>query len=280
MEECMKECFIDLKNSTSINYLERLLGRSKNDKIATICHHNCSVLLNINDYKHNGRYPFRSILTSTEFLSSVFSMFNFIMIFICYNLIFSNNNKSVSFTGLYKLQYIISLICWISSTLFHIYDTWYTRCMDYFTGYIFFIVTLYIFTLRSLYLFKFNQKNIIFFRNYMVPLLRIWTLLHIFYMYYIDFNYVFHKVSCIIIYIMILCNWTAYIIKMIKFIHTRYLIIYILFILSGGIIEVMDFPPLFYLLDSHAIWHFLSGLAVPFYYLFISKDIVNETVNQ
>lgn len=259
--------------STTYSIIDKILLRSRETKLSNYCHYQCSLNNNINYIKINGRYPFREILYCTEFFASIFSIFNLLVHFYFFNRKIAKQLKFNKLGQLYKIQYQIFCMCWISSALFHINDILITRYMDYFFAFLFLIFALYLNIYRTILLL--NIKNT-FLMDRLKYSLIFYYIFHVFYMILIDFNYDYSKTSCAVLFVVNNILWFIQYVKSRQYPHAKYILIYSILLIIGALIEIYDLPPLFYLIDSHAIWHLITALIAPFYYFYLEKDMIHK----
>lgn len=267
MKRCIKAANVKL------NLLDIIFCRSHNQKLAESCHYVLSKEYNTNSFKYHGRYPFREVLGCTEFFSAVFSLLNCIVNLFCYSVFLKKNLKYSKLRQLLRLQNFVVCICWICSTIFHINDIFATRCLDYFGALLFLTLAFYISIVRLSYSYKANTFYLKSIRN-LVCLIYFSVVT---YMAFIRFDYRLHKILCGIFLMSTVVAWlqTYYLTK--KFGYAKYLPLYIICLFAGILVEMRDFPPFYYLLDSHAIWHLITACIAPIYYLYLKEDMLNES---
>ncbi|KAM0687578.1 Post-GPI attachment to proteins factor 3, partial [Conglomerata obtusa] len=96
------------------------------------------------------------------------------------------------------------------------------------------------------------------------------------YMILYDFNYLLHKITCSVFLILTFSCWILQYTAFEKKSYSKYIIAYIIVVLIGAGIEIMDIPPIWFLIDSHAIWHLITALAAPLYYEFLKNDMLHK----
>ncbi|ORD94417.1 PER1 [Enterospora canceri] len=289
---CSGGCVDEIVEEIKLNFVDRILNRTKLDKAVLLCNYNCIKQLKYNNCKYNGRWIFMSLLGFTELLSSGCALLKFII-----NLSYYKKLVRISRGSPLRVDYLIHYgamsLAFISSFLFHLHETVLTRNMDYFTAVFTIAMSALVTTQRNiLILISINKKNrqsgtelpkcyyvlkqtvrIIFVTGYVY---------HVYRMLYIDFNYKYNMVVCGILLCLIQLNYlitTVYYKN--KHIKDKIVTLTNLIIISG-VFELSDFPPLFYLMDSHFLWH--AGLLLsikPFYkFTFLEAKLYRKMFNR
>lgn len=268
LSELMKVCLKSTKVPYSI--FDKLIGRSYSEKLLVDCHYKCSVAMGVNNIKLEGRYPFFRILFCTEFFSTLFSAFNLIVHLVCFNTMIKKNIRKSKIGNLLYTQHVIICSCWIFSMFFHIQDTKITRYLDYFFAFLFLVFAFYLNLVRSKLLIQSRKLNL---RNIRY-LLTLYYILHVFYMVYIDFNYSYSKIASGCLFALSVFLWTFQYFSLRRLKYSKYILFYMIGVVMGAMFEIYDMPPLFYLVDSHALWHLFTAILAPLYYLYIKDDML------
>ncbi|CAK7893996.1 protein Per1p [[Candida] anglica] len=241
-----------------------------------------------------GKWPFIRIFGITEIFSVVFSLFNLYSNWINLPKIHSEYEKHINneFKNMY-LQYLIllyvSITGWIFSTLFHIRDSPLTETLDYYGAIAIIVCNFNTITIRyfELYKAKYNKIRYIFqfilFSIYILHLIKLQN--HWDYDYNIKFNLVFgvgalilwclHSYNVNILYgknnhiynnsIQLLPYETKIMSKLDKTIYLSNVklipilpIILNAVLIFGMSLELIDFVPIYLLIDAHSLWHFVT----------------------
>jgi len=214
-----------------------------------------------------GKWPFIKFMGLQEPASAIFSVMNLV----CHYKLLKNFQSEVSNDyPCYKLWHIFSFVCingWFWSTIFHARDFPTTEFLDYISAYSIVLVTLYCFLIRMLHNKSWILKGIItaatlsFYLNYCM------------YLKIGRFDYGFNIVVNIVtgsfagvgwlIWCLFVFNKRSY--------YKKILLFYFLLALFTGL-EVLDFPPILWTFDAHALWH-LSSIPLTFiFYSFVIDD--------
>lgn len=257
---------------TRLTLLDSIVLRNKAQKLAELFHYRYCLSKKINNVKFNGRYPFRPLLGATEFFSALFSFGNLVSNLYSYTHFVAPLKSESVVCSLVKTHICISILTWTFSTWFHINDTTVTRNLDYFCGFLNICFFLYCAIARHMLEFAAETH----FSLYMRPMLLVFLamyLAHICYMTLVKFDFVFHKYLCGTLFAMAMVSWLHISYMHFPKPHSLYLMVFTGGTLASAIIEVTDAPPVFYLIDSHALFHLVTMAFTPFYYMFVREDL-------
>lgn len=274
MQSCELSCKQAASKLIKINFIDRLVGRTLDEKLRNHCHINCLKNLKIRNIKRGGRWGFRPILGMTEAFSAIFAFISFYTMAVGFKRKIEPKLSSSPMAILYIVQYYVVNAAFLSSCLFHIRETPFSRYADYFTAFATILVGLLV-ALNRLVLFK---RPDIFeeFLGITIRMALAFFIMHVYKMAFHEFDYVYNKIVCgTFFFLTCTCNFTTFL-HYREFSHSRQIVYSVGCLLIGGGVEILDISPLFYLFDSHALWHFFMAAATPFYLEFISKDIDHQ----
>ncbi|XP_017460641.1 PREDICTED: post-GPI attachment to proteins factor 3 [Rhagoletis zephyria] len=214
-----------------------------------------------------GKWPFLRFLGTQEPASVLFSICNLV---VHIRMLRRFRTEVRPDSPCYKLWHIFSFVCingWIWSTVFHTRDFPVTELMDYAFAYSIVLVSLYCMVMRMIYRQSLILRGLIslvfvsFFVNYFA------------YLSLGKFSYSLNMTTNIVTGIISALGWfvwcylerhrRAYYRKIIRF--------YILFGMSMSL-ELLDFPPILWLIDAHALWHLATVAVISLFYDFIIDD--------
>lgn len=232
----------------------------------------------------HGKWPFKRIFGIQEFVSAFFSLGNFYVNYLGFHRL-KTSATSFQFFNVFLVS-IISMLAWISSTIFHIRDFLFTEKLDYYfagatvlTGFhaiaarlfnlhrkpilcwIWFSLcvlafTAHVYRLETDWLYTYNMRA-----NITIGILQNCLLsklcFNIYYKYYnqsqTDLSYI---------------NYTGKMILPSFFksskLYSLYPLLLTVIVTLGVSLEVFDFAPFFDLVDAHALWHAVT--IIPLYY--------------
>ncbi|EIJ93125.1 uncharacterized protein NEPG_02081 [Nematocida parisii ERTm1] len=169
------------------------------------------------------------------------------------------DNKLYTYINILLIYYIINTITWLSSGLFHIRDIYITQCVDYFSA------ILSIFTSIAISLYR------LYLINTHCVLSIIWFI-HILYMLN-NFNFLYNSIICGVFYCLNVILWYIWYTSIKEYSYSRILVLIISGMCISVLFQVIDFGPIYFLLDSHALWHILGFIFSTFLYVFIIIDL-------
>ncbi|XP_004522696.1 post-GPI attachment to proteins factor 3 [Ceratitis capitata] len=214
-----------------------------------------------------GKWPFVRFLGMQEPASVLFSILNLIA-HIRWLRRFRTEVRPDS--PCYKLWHIFSFICingWIWSAVFHTRDFPVTELMDYAFAYSIVLVSLYCMIMRMLHRRSIILRGLIsliflsFFVNYFA------------YLSLGKFSYSLNMTTNMITGALSALGWLvwSYLERHRRPNYRKIIRFYILFGMSMSL-ELLDFPPILWLLDAHALWHLATVPVISVFYDFIIDD--------
>lgn len=144
----------------------------------------------------------------------------------------------------------ISLNAWFWSTVFHTRDFPLTELFDYGFAYSMVLSGLYCFTLRILH----RRSNLV--KTLVTILFTYYFLNHFAYLSIGKFDYSYNMKANIITGVFSSIGWIFWYIRN-RRIKTYSWKIFLFHLLVGAtvLLELNDFPPIFWIFDAHSIWH-------------------------
>lgn len=215
-----------------------------------------------------GKWPFVRILGLQEPASVLFSLLNIYVNFSCIKQ-FRKNVRSDS--PMYWVWHGFCAVClnaWFWSTVFHARDFPLTEFLDYSFAFSIMLMNCYCMFLRVM-----RGTLPRFFNILVTALFAAFYLNHIYYLSGPKFDYGYNMAVNIIVGSITVFGWFAW------SLYNRFRLPYVwkaglffaLFALST-LLEIVDTPPWFYLIDCHALWHFTSAPITYIIYSFIIDD--------
>lgn len=256
-----------------LSLLDNIVLRRKKQKLEELFHYRYCLSRNINNTKFNGRYPFRPLLGATEFFSALFSLGNLVSNMYSYIHFISPLKLQCITSKLVKAHLCISILTWVFSAWFHINDTAITRNLDYFCGFLNICFFLYCAAVRLTLEFCRDAHLSLYMRTLFLMFTALY-LAHVCYMTLVRFDFVLHKFLCGTLFAMAIALWLHISYMHFPKPHALYLMVFAGGTLASALVEIADVPPVFYLIDSHALFHLMTMVFTPFYYLFVRDDLV------
>ncbi|XP_057631063.1 post-GPI attachment to proteins factor 3 isoform X2 [Chionomys nivalis] len=154
----------------------------------------------------------------------------------------------------------VSLNAWFWSTVFHTRDTDLTEKMDYFCASAVILYSIYLCCVRTVGL---QHPSV---ASAFGALLLLLLSAHISYLSLVRFDYGYNMMANVAIGLVNLAWWLAWCLRNRRRLpHTRRCVVVVLLLQALSLLELLDFPPLFWVLDAHAIWHIST---IPLHILF------------
>lgn len=157
---------------------------------------------------------------------------------------------------------LVSLNAWFWSTVFHSRDTYLTEKMDYFCASAVILYSIYLCCVRTLGL----KRPVV---SSMVGVLLILAFTsHVSYLTFVSFDYGYNMAANATIGMVNLLWWLCWCWQNRRTLPYWWKCGLVVMLLHGlALLELLDFPPLLWILDAHAVWHLST---VPVHFLFYS----------
>ncbi|XP_053373559.1 post-GPI attachment to proteins factor 3-like [Mercenaria mercenaria] len=213
----------------------------------------------------HGKWPFVRLYGIQEPASMIFSVFNGLA-HLC---IFYYRKLIPSSTPMYYVWHgaaITAMFAWTCSTIFHCKDTDFTEKMDYFCA--FSIVLYNTFTLACRVL-----GTVKWYRPALIGLGCVaFFIQHVCYLTFNKFDYGYNMQVNIGVAVCNMIGWTAWCFMMRRNKYVWKAIASIVGIQLLLCLELGDFPPLYWALDAHSLWHAGTWPLALLWYSFIIDD--------
>ncbi|XP_034941578.1 post-GPI attachment to proteins factor 3 [Chelonus insularis] len=206
----------------------------------------------------HGKWPFIRMFGLQEPASMIFSLMNFYAHFVMYNKFRQEVKSSMPMSLIWTYFTIVCLNGWLWSAIFHARDKPFTEVMDYSCAFTMVITLLFCMLLRIFY--RNNKVFAVIAFGYVSILVT-----HLSHLWSGQINYGYNmKMN-------ILFGFLTFVVTMIwwyrnsnKVPHAYLIGWFNIFTVIVTLFEVADFPPIFWTLDAHALWH---ASTVPLVYL-------------
>jgi len=274
LESCNNLCQHVHGKKLKLTFMDKLIGRTIDEKVGIHCHIHCIDALNAPNYKRNGRWGFVLLMGFTEFFSSLFAFISFIFNFVLFRrkILPKLHRSKIRFPLL--LQHYISNTALLSSTLFHMRETPFTKYSDYFSAFMSIQIGL-INSLGRLVMCT-NPGNIHRIVKVSLVVNSIHFFVHLYIMLFIEFHKKYNKITCgTILGLQILFDFCVFLLKP-NHCYSKHILYYIGTVFAAGFAELQDLPPVLYVFDSHAMWHLIMIMIVFPYINFISEFLDSE----
>eukprot|EP00878_Enallax_costatus_P019990 GHUV01021111.1.p1 GENE.GHUV01021111.1~~GHUV01021111.1.p1 ORF type:complete len:370 (+),score=93.09 GHUV01021111.1:245-1354(+) len=241
-------------------------------------------------YKYFGKWPFVRILGAQEIASVVFSLANMLAHIHNMQLYWQhlkgircsskvNGNAggfskaaAASAAGQYSYQWlwivysVVNVNAWLWSSVFHCRDTRITERFDYFSADLTVAVGLAVAVARILQLH--SVLHIVLLTFFVGSGLA----QHVHYMAFVKFDYGYNMKVCIAVGLLTACAWLTWV-TAVQHPGRRILYQFMGLVHAAMLLEVLDFPPLLWLFDAHALWHAATVPLTYLWYKFVFADV-------
>uniref|UniRef100_A0A3P8T0P6 Post-GPI attachment to proteins factor 3 n=1 Tax=Amphiprion percula TaxID=161767 RepID=A0A3P8T0P6_AMPPE len=215
----------------------------------------------------HGKWPFARFLCFEEPASALASLLNglaCLLMLLRYRSTVPRQSPMYHTINAFSL---VSLNAWLWSTVFHTRDTYLTEKMDYFCATAVILYSIYLCCVRTLGLRRPGVSS-------MVGVLLILAFTsHVSYLTFVSFDYGYNMAANATIGMVNLLWWLCWCWQNRRTLPYWWKCGLVVLLLHGlALLELLDFPPLLWVLDAHAVWH-LSTIPVHFlFYSFLIDD--------
>ncbi|XP_039599362.1 post-GPI attachment to proteins factor 3 [Polypterus senegalus] len=210
----------------------------------------------------HGKWPFTRFLCFEEPASAVASLLNglaCLLMLIRYRSIVPKQSPMYQTCCAFSM---VSLNAWFWSTVFHTRDTFVTEKMDYFCASAVILYSIYLCCVRTLGL----QRPIL--SSFFGLLLILLFASHVSYLTFVSFDYGYNMFANSAIGVINLLWWLGWCTRNRRTLPYAWKCTIVVLLLHGlALLELLDFPPLLWVLDAHAVWHIST---IPVHFLFYS----------
>lgn len=214
-----------------------------------------------------GKWPFARMLGMQEPAAVLFSIFNLLAHIV--NLRWFRQTVPSS-APLYKIWLLHAVICinaWVWSVVFHARDTPWTERLDYFCAF-----SMVLFSLFAL-IIRLSGPRLVFLKELAAVVGVAFFSYHIWYLTKGRFDYGYNMMVNVFVGVLNGFGWLAWAVPRLKTRpYVRWCIFTVVGAMASMLLELGDFPPLFWAVDAHAMWH-LATAPLPFWwYRFLESD--------
>ena len=264
------------------------------------CDYQCQRLITIDRveddkeiHQFHGKWPFIRVFGIQELFSALFSVGNFIPNYWGFKLLSKHyklqrergNNEIANLYFSYALVAVASMCAWFFSTIFHLKDTWNRERLDYFFAGLTVLTGFYAINVRFFSLFKTQNQ----FKRLLLAVSCIFMYLTHVTKLLNDWSYTYNMAANVVVGIIQNILWVTLSVSQFKKVRNKHLslidnikskeinwtltpILLVTSVIFGMSFELFDFPPVFDLIDAHAMWHFVTIWPTIFWYPYMVKD--------
>jgi hypothetical protein len=230
-----------------------------------------------NDHVHqyHGKWPFHRFLGMQEPASVLFSLLNGYMHFRAWPKLKRAIPQDYYMRPFYLAYALVNMNTWLWSAVYHSRDWPSTEKLDYFSAGASIMYGLYFTVIRITHMVQ-GRWQVVWGTVCLIPLL-----LHISYLTFVKFDYGYNMAATSAIGAIHNLCWIGWSIT-----HWRERpyawqpTICGALITAAMCLEILDFAPLWGVLDAHSLWHAATILLIPYWYQFLLKDTDWEVRNR
>lgn len=232
-------------------------------------------------YQYHGKWPFIRVFGLQELFSVLFSIGNAAAHVAGYRALkrqFIDRHPNYYLSPLLKCYFVISLVMWMASAIFHARDTPLTEKLDYCLAMVSLFFTLYLSWVR---MFKLQSPAS---RHTLGGLFLLLGLYHVNYLVFHSFDYRWNMLVGIGLITTFNIGWTLwYLLQRQRAPATRYYTwkvqAFVAFFSLAAALEILDFPPWALLVDAHSLWHACTMPLILLWYRFLLDDSLYEATH-
>eukprot|EP00904_Undaria_pinnatifida_P000889 jgi/Undpi1/10800/HiC_scaffold_3.g01329.m1 len=230
--------------------------------------------------QYHGKWPFRRVWGIQELFASLFSAGNGLPHL--YHVVFSAGlyNPPGNYMRLWLSLYPwVGMNTWLWSTVFHARDVRWTEAADYFFALLNIFYVVWVAIVKVAGPPQTRRPSV----RKMVPLagvsMSVYYVLHISFMWFVKFDYGYNMKVALVAGLVHTGLWLRYQYRIRDRDYARRGALSIVLLNAAILLEVGDFPPVFYrLVDAHAIWHMVTVPLMFMWYRFIIEDARHEVL--
>lgn len=239
----------------------------------------------------HGKWPFDRYFGIQEPASVIFSILNFLPNLYGFRLIqkitATSKNHSESATlspflvKVYKGFAIVGMNAWVWSTVFHVRDFVLTERLDYFSAG---LTVSYGFFTAMVRVFRLDTPKNALYRYILIAICVTAYVSHVSYLSFVTFSYSYNMLANVVVGLLQNILWIYFAISSYReAVATSapnvdntwklWPMLIVLSITGAMSLELFDFPPIWNILDAHALWHAGTVLPTMWWYAYMKRDI-------
>ncbi|KAJ3091817.1 Post-GPI attachment to proteins factor 3 [Quaeritorhiza haematococci] len=222
-------------------------------------------------HQYYGKWPFIRLWGLQEPASVLFSILNFWAHYKGLLRLRRQIPERYFMLHFYKMHSYLALNAWVWSTVFHARDRPWTEKFDYFSAMLYILFSAYQGFVRV-----FHIRSIAGLTG-LTGLTALGYLAHVTYLSFWPFDYTYNMVAGVVVGVASNIMWIGWCLKNWR---TRpyawKMLLSIVLISSAMSLELLDFPPIWFVFDAHSLWHAATVPVVFIFYDFLVSDSLHE----
>ncbi|ODQ66335.1 Per1-like protein, partial [Nadsonia fulvescens var. elongata DSM 6958] len=221
----------------------------------------------------HGKWPFIRLWGMQEPASVLFSLMNLIPHAVGYTVLKQHPSSHEGMKKYYKGFALVGANTWIWSAIFHTRDFVLTERLDYFSAALTMMVSFFVCAIRMFSLAGPQQKK----ARYALALVCSFLYLsHVSYLSLVKFSYSYNMAANVAVGLIQTLMWTIFSLR--EYIRTKRLsalvpLATVWSITAASSLELFDFPPWWYIVDAHSLWHLATVLPTTWWYRWMTIDL-------
>ena len=224
----------------------------------------------------HGKWPFVRVWGVQEPASVLFSMLNLLTNGMMLRWFLSRVPSSSPMYWVWVTYSLTAINSWVWSIVFHARDTPTTEMMDYFSAFSTVLFSLLAFFLRML-VGQDNQAAM----TLVTSLILAFFYHHLYQMAWIKFDYGYNMTVNVIVGAVNCLSWLVWLFREARREgaepHILAGVMAIVLVAASVGLELLDFPPLMWVLDSHSLWHLATAPLPLLWFRFVVGDCLKLT---
>nr|SVE78888.1 EOG090X0702 [Daphnia lumholtzi] len=216
-----------------------------------------------------GKWPFIRFWGIQEPAATLFSILNLVGHVVMIRRFRKEVKPSAPF---YLMTHYFCIICcqaWLWSTIFHIRDVRFTEIMDYLGAFSMVLFSVYHFFVRVLAFQSHSSQYSLFFGM----AIGFFFVYHSYTTFFVKMDYGYNMLINIAFGAVNILGWSIWCLKFYKRRpYVKQCAAFLALVAFTTLFELLDFPPLFWVLDAHALWHLSTAPLAILWYKFLIDD--------
>ncbi|KAI8070303.1 Per1-like protein [Thamnidium elegans] len=272
-QHCLDECVQVSCPTASLNFWLRLFNWNCPEDCRYVCSQQMTDTAQeqgLEIYQYYGKWPFYRLLGMQEPASVFFSIGNGLVHLYYFTRLRKKVPTVYDLKGYMLLYSCIGINTWFWSTVFHMRDTYWTQLLDYFGATLLVLYSLFYAIIRVFHLLKLTRRclGLLFFCCYLT---------HIVYLSVVSFDFTYNMIANVIVGSIQVSVWFYWFIIQKGRSYAYLAVISCIGISLSVCLELIDFPPLWRVFDTHSLWHLTTIPLTIIWYKFLLADMWYET---
>nr|CAH0107193.1 unnamed protein product [Daphnia galeata] len=272
VQDCLAKNCSDSAQDFQLSFPLRLMQWTCSDECKYLCMWptvNWFVEAEIGVQQFYGKWPFVRLLGIQEPAAALFSILNLVGHVVMIRKFRKQVNPNAPF---YLFTHVFCLICchaWFWSILFHIRDVRFTEIMDYLGAFSMVSFSVYHFFARLTAL----RSHSSLYSLCSGIAIGFYFVYHSYTTFFVKMDYGYNMLINIAFGAVNIIGWSIWCLKYYKKRpYVKQCAAFIGLVAFTTLLEVLDFPPLFWVFDAHALWHLSTSPLAIFWYKFLIDD--------